>query len=367
MAELARDALTDRIYEAAIVPELWPSLLGDVVQATESVGLGLFVTNARHVTRWTASTGFEEVMAEWAQGGWQAKCTRPARMFALNRAGWVTEQDVFAPGEIEQEPDYQGFFRPRGLGHAAGTGVVLPSGDLGVFDLERSFEAGPFGPDQLRFLDGLRPDLSRAVLMAARLELERARATVALLEDIGLPAAVIGHGTRIFAANPLLEAMKGQVAFAAFDRLRFAHEPAEALFQTAVAALSSGRAAGGASFPLPAADGDPPAVAHLLPVRGAAQDLFGRGLAVLVVTPLAGATAPNADILAGLFDLSPAEARVARGLVAGKTLEEIAADAKVAWSTVRNQLRAVMAKTGVRRQAELVALLATPAGLNQPK
>ena len=63
---------------------------------------------------------------------------------------------------------------------------------------------------------------------------------------------------------------------------------------------------------------------------------------------------------------TPAEARVARGLVAGKTLEEIANDQSVSRNTVRTHLRGVMEKTGCNRQAEVVALLGGLTPLSPP-
>ncbi|MDP3074187.1 helix-turn-helix transcriptional regulator [Bradyrhizobium sp.] len=58
-----------------------------------------------------------------------------------------------------------------------------------------------------------------------------------------------------------------------------------------------------------------------------------------------------------LFDLTPAEARVARGLAAGKTVDDLAGDNGVSPNTVRVQVRGVLEKTGCRRQTEVVALL----------
>jgi DNA-binding CsgD family transcriptional regulator len=53
----------------------------------------------------------------------------------------------------------------------------------------------------------------------------------------------------------------------------------------------------------------------------------------------------------------PAEARVARSLSAGETVEKIASIGDVSLNTVRSQLRCVLEKTGCHRQAEVVALL----------
>ncbi len=58
-----------------------------------------------------------------------------------------------------------------------------------------------------------------------------------------------------------------------------------------------------------------------------------------------------------LYNLSPAELRVAAALLAGKSPEEYALEAGVTMNTVRTQLKNLFQKTGTRRQSELVAVL----------
>ncbi|MFP1677444.1 helix-turn-helix transcriptional regulator [Alloalcanivorax sp. C16-2] len=63
-----------------------------------------------------------------------------------------------------------------------------------------------------------------------------------------------------------------------------------------------------------------------------------------------------------LFDLTPAEARVARGVAEGRDLASLAGDQGVAIETVRGQLKSVFRKTGTSRQNELAArILKSPA------
>lgn len=61
--------------------------------------------------------------------------------------------------------------------------------------------------------------------------------------------------------------------------------------------------------------------------------------------------------LAGLLDLTPAEARIAHSLALGHSLEEAAALSGVTVSTARTYLKQVFVKTGTSRQAELVKLV----------
>ncbi|MBI2735639.1 MAG: hypothetical protein HYX38_03675 [Rhodospirillales bacterium] len=100
------------------------------------------------------------------------------------------------------------------------------------------------------------------------------------------------------------------------------------------------------------------AIIHVVPTSGRSRDLFEGGLAVLVVTPVTAPDAPNAQVIRALFDLSPGEARVARSLTRGQTIDQIAESSGVTRETVRSQVKAVMAKTGTARQAEVAALLA---------
>jgi DNA-binding CsgD family transcriptional regulator len=98
-------------------------------------------------------------------------------------------------------------------------------------------------------------------------------------------------------------------------------------------------------------------VAHVVPIRLSARDIFVCCAAALVLTPVTMPQAPPVELVQSLFDMTPAEARVARSLASGKTVTDIAADGGVSRNTILTQLRGVMEKTGCNRQADVVALL----------
>lgn len=62
-----------------------------------------------------------------------------------------------------------------------------------------------------------------------------------------------------------------------------------------------------------------------------------------------------------LFDLSPAEARLAQLLAEGQSTEEAAMNLGVSRNTIRTQLQAIFAKTNSNRQGDLVRLLLSSA------
>lgn len=65
----------------------------------------------------------------------------------------------------------------------------------------------------------------------------------------------------------------------------------------------------------------------------------------------------DAERVAQLHGLTPAEGRLAAHLVQGATLDEAARQMGVALTTVRTHLKRTFEKTGTKRQAELVKLL----------
>lgn len=67
------------------------------------------------------------------------------------------------------------------------------------------------------------------------------------------------------------------------------------------------------------------------------------------------------EVLAKLFGLTPAEARVVVELVTGKRPQEVADELGVSLNTVRNQLKQIFSKTNTGRQSELISLVLSSA------
>lgn len=76
------------------------------------------------------------------------------------------------------------------------------------------------------------------------------------------------------------------------------------------------------------------------------------------IFPLGRRRVASAQQLVSMFGLSPPEARLARALCHGETLEEFAKSQNVKLPTVKTQLRAVFAKTETDRQVTLVNMIA---------
>jgi DNA-binding CsgD family transcriptional regulator len=114
---------------------------------------------------------------------------------------------------------------------------------------------------------------------------------------------------------------------------------------------------------LPRRNGQRPLIAEVIPVVGAAQDLFQRVSAIAIVTdPDAATAAPCEPILLQAFGLTAAEARLGAQITAGKTLPEISRADGIARETLRTRLKSIFQKTGTTRQTQLALLLSRFAG-----
>jgi DNA-binding CsgD family transcriptional regulator len=358
--------LIDRIYECSFAPDMWPDVLDELSHLAEAQGGVLFAARER-VSRWTASPAICEHVENFMRGDWLSNCTRGGKLFSRRHPGFLTDDDVYTAEELERDPNYSEFLRPRGLGFSAATAISLPTGDTGIICLERSHNRGPVEPSIIRRLDELRPHLARAAFLATRLQLERARVAGETFALIGLPALVLDDDGRVISANDPSGALSAYVRWRAHDRVSLIDGAADSLLRHAMDALNHDHVGAPRSFAARSSDGAGPMIANLVPIRGAARDIFVRCAAVLVMTPVGSPQAPATELVQSLYDLTPAEARVARGLVAGKTLEDIAAEQSVSRNTVRTHLRGVMEKTGCNRQAEVVALLSGLAALGGPR
>ena len=163
------------------------------------------------------------------------------------------------------------------------------------------------------------------------------------------------RGHRLLAAVGMLRANGGRLA--AVDT------QADRSLRDIVAASGSGDAAVGVTgiaVPLTAGDGERH-VAHVLPLTSGARRRAGASyaaVAALFVHKAALSTPSPPEVIAKTYRLTPTELRVLLALVEVGGAPEVAEALGIAGTTVKVHLKRLFEKTGVRRQADLVKLVA---------
>jgi DNA-binding CsgD family transcriptional regulator len=357
------EEIVDKIYEAAFVPDLWPKVLDSLAGDSGSASASIMVFKGFQPPRFRATDVTRPGLQMFCEtDAWRGNRRAPFMNFTVMQS-FLCDVDYMPPELLEVDSVYRAL-QGLGLGWQLGTTIPMPSGEVVVFTFERWLTDGRHDPHAVAALDSLRPHLARAAMLAARLGLERARSTVETLKTIGLAAAVLDGAGRVVAVNTLLETLSGTVVSTARERMRFVDIAANALFAEAV---EGGARPGGPlvrSIPLAGRDETPASVAHVLPVRGAAHDIFGGASTLVIITPV-GMTRhmPGPELLRGLFDLTLKEAELSNVLAVGVTLKQAAETLNIQFSTARSYLERIFQKTGTNSQNQLVALLLSAAAV----
>ena len=353
--------LTDRIYEASVLPECWPDVLDRVTGVVGGVGTVLIAVREANLRITGSSPEMVKTVNEYLYQ-FRGRNERTRRLLEISRAGFVADSDAFSPEELASEPIFRDFLTPRGLGQGIGTAIHLPERELLVFHTEGRYARQPVDPSLVQALDGLRPHLARAALLSARLAFERARTAVDTLSALGLGACAVTDSGVVIAGNERFDQERGLWTTRGGGRVALHDRRADRLLYEA---LGAGEGRPTRSIALRAQGTGAPAVLHSVPVRRSAHDLFNRCAAILVLTQPVPGPSNALPLLQALFDLTAAEAALAARIAAGETTDAVAAKDGKSVSTVRNQLKSVLEKTGCRRQADLAALLARliPAGM----
>jgi DNA-binding CsgD family transcriptional regulator len=127
----------------------------------------------------------------------------------------------------------------------------------------------------------------------------------------------------------------------------------------AIASAASDVSVGSKGIGLPvSATGKPPAVAYVLPLtQGTARAAFRPACAAVFVSTTTSASPLPEAVLATLFELTPAEARVLLTIGSGMNPSKSAVSLGVSENTLKTHLNRIYAKTGKSRQADLVKLV----------
>jgi DNA-binding CsgD family transcriptional regulator len=360
------DDIVENFYEAAFMPDEWATALDQASVASGSATGTLFIFEDNALPTGRTSPAAQPLFDEFIGSDYWKTCDSVQRMCAIQPGSFVNVDDYLSPEEIEHDP-IRIRLREAGIGSNICTSIALPTGELVMFVFQRWLSDGSHEEPSVRLLNELRPHMARASLVSARLRLERARTTVSALEAIGLPAMTLSAGGRMLASNAMMEPLSSLLSISASNRVLIENPMLNRLFQANIEAVSRPKRSLAQSIPLPAQDGNPAMVLHFIPLVRDAKDVLGGDILIAVTKVMASSLVSEPRILTGLFDLAPAEAKLATLLTDGLSLQAAAAASNVTFKTARTYLERIFLKTGVHRQSELIALLRSTAPLTNTR
>lgn len=352
--------LIGRIYEGALDGDKWAAAIDEALQRTGSrMALMAVVDTRKHAYATTSYHGrlesrFADTAREYEQGiflidpSFDFVIANPtARFFDtavhIEKATYL--DDPYVRWSIARVPSSHWIagFTPEDDG----------------FTFAASFHSAtllePHAEQNNRLFRMLFEHMERARRLAVRPPgLELADGAMVLLDARGSVQTINAAAERIIAAEP---------ALSLHDRTLRPAAPAErkrwdGLVRSALTPLSHGGAGG--AMALPRARGGRPLLITIDPLPAQAGLLSGRGARAMIRIVDPDTRPPRAvqERWMALFDLTPAEAKLAGALLDADCNLRLAADrCGVAYATARSQLASIFRKTDTHSQPELVRLL----------
>ncbi|MEM7169262.1 MAG: helix-turn-helix transcriptional regulator [Pseudomonadota bacterium] len=363
-AELFR--ASDRLVESALIGEDWRRSLALLAKSAGASGATLVRHNPRDGQNLVDRSEFvlaTDTIAEFVDEyltGLAPPDPRLSRVSPSSEHGFVTDFDQFTLDEINKDPFYEEFLRPRNLRwHACAQIDSSPKIGQLYLSLKRGAAGDPYGPLEVGWINDTLPKIRMAAAISRSFLNAEAQGAKKQIERRGeMWLEFDARGSVISWTE------EADTLFCRFfdQRSGWLIAPCredQARLDRALETALSGDG-GVACTVLATTNPDCQIVFRAMPVTGVARNVLGAAAAIAVVTLWRKPNLPPKSVLAALreaYGLTASEAQVTALVGFGHTPAESAAILAIGLGTARNYLKSAKSKMGLSRQAELVSLV----------
>jgi DNA-binding CsgD family transcriptional regulator/histidinol phosphatase-like PHP family hydrolase len=355
------------LYAAPTAPELWRDFLHGLCDSVGATNAALIAhdteTNEHRVFGWFGDS-IEQSADLYAERYWEFDEWTRRGIPRLATHKVLIGSEVWPEPEFLRSVFYNEFLKQFDLDicSVASIGMGSIPGKFDGLSIFRGHSDQEFTAENTAVLSMLQTHLE--IALATRRRLSALQSKVADLENafnsIDSAVVLLDAAGRVLLLNAAAYSIlnRGDGLYLSKSKTittRRSCESAkliELIFKAIATAKGKGHFGGGVMpFPRP---GKRPLQLLVSPL---CSESAGRAVvAVFLADPEQNQAVPT-DVLRTLFGLTPAEARLALSVLEGNSLSEAAELNRVSRETVKSQMSAVFAKTGTRRQGELVRLL----------
>jgi DNA-binding CsgD family transcriptional regulator len=358
--------LVGEIYDAALDPSLWPGVLAKVAEFVNGQTAGLLSKDSvNKLGNVHYNFGVEDrYLKLYRETYWRVDPLTPLLFYDVGQVTSVA--DLMSHEEFQQGRFYKEWAEPQGWIDAANVVLEKSAASCAVLSVIRSRAVGMVDAEMRWRMGLIVPHVRRAVLVGKVIELKTAKAATLAdtLDRIAAAMYLVDANGRMVHANAAGYAMlaDADVVRACSGRLIPCDAQTEQPLGDVFASVASGDALGikGIALPLKSL-GEEPYVAHVLPLTSGARRRAGASYAAVAAVFVRKATVdiPSApEIIAKHFSLTPTELRVLLAIVEIGGVPETAEALGIGEATVKTHLHRLFHKTGAKRQADLVKLVA---------
>lgn len=372
------DHLVQLIYQGTIEHPPWRSTLPALREALNSQAVSLMLRPPAVGDRGlilnclrpeSGESGSEPTLADpndWEVSAYREQFFSLDPFINLPPDTIISLADLLPDNELMASDYYQHYLQPIGLFRILGVDTGDPEGMLARLRFSRRREDPPFSRRERHILALLLPHLHQAVAIYARLsQAESERDLYAgAVDQLSVATIILDDKGQVVNSNAMAAALlkEGDGLSLRGRRLHIEGRATDRALQSALSGVISAQLAGEASLVralrVPRPGGRAPLGLVIRPVPASDwQDGQAGACAAVFISDPEQRDSASQQILGELFGLTPAEANVAILLARGLSLAEVAETQNISPHTARAQLKAIFAKTGASRQAELVRMV----------
>lgn len=360
-------SLIGDVYDAALDPALWPSVLENICSFVPGSASNIFSQDA---IRKTANRYFVWGIDPYYDSLYLEKYAALNPLFPsvlFFPVGEVYEQtDIMPVAELQESRLYKEWMQPQGYIDFIGSTIDKSASSAAFLVLIRHQHDGWVDDRTRQRMRLIAPHVRRAILIAKIIDLNKveAAALASALDGLSAGMVLVDADARIVHANASALDMIAESAVIHTTRGRLiTHDPqtTRALRDILKRAAAGDAALGtkGIAVPLPARSG-PDHVAHVLPLTSAMRSVAGRShaaVAAVFIQKAALDLRSLPELVARQYGLTAGELRVLFALVNVGSVAEASRVLGISEGTVRNHLHRLFEKTGTGRQADLMKLI----------
>jgi DNA-binding CsgD family transcriptional regulator len=362
-AHILSDGIISSLYTAATDPSFWNQTLAAIAHATRSVGVDVLIKGIHDREPRAIFNSGLDLTAEKRYRDYYHQIDTPLRHSLAGTPGVCRGcHSEISEKEVGKDEYYQDFYIPGGLRYCAG-GYQLANDQLFVLGAHRAVTQDCFEDQALAVLQRVMDHLPHVFRLYDLFQRQKDRVAwlCNALDKMPHPIMVTDVHGRIRYMSPSCDKLEKAAPslLTRGDKIGCTvpsfHSHLLRLIRTAcMEPADLPPAFLTISDPL----GRPSLEITVTPLRPEQTVIPREGDALAMVIFRTPFTAPASRSLSKRpYGLSPTELRLAESLIEGTSLEAYAATRRIRISTVRTQIRSILAKTGTRNMVEMVSLL----------
>lgn len=360
--------LIGAIYDCTMQPERWPQTIAAIAEATNCFAGMIGVADLRSMTAQALYTsgypeGCVDRMMEHAPTVIGLYRTVPDLTALYDEP--ISSRRSVPPEMLETSPYLREMTATYGIVDSIDLFLIAGPDRIAELGLSRHESRGVVTDEDLAILRLLAPHIRRSVTISDLLDMKsiEAQALGSTLDGLAVGVVIVGDEGRILHGNEAARRMlaKGFPIVSSGGRLATLQSRKTAELRQAIAlagANEAGMGKAGIGIAL-TDDATRAATAHVLPLaRGDRRRLVPRATAAVFVMPADAPGPMDVALVARMFALTPAEERLLRNLASGADVGEASMTLGISLATAKTHRTRLFAKLGVKRRADLLALLA---------